>query len=189
MARNTVIAWTFSSGSTRRTQGGDFYLATSGDLDLATNGDFLMAMDTLAQPDPPPRRGRPVAPTCCGAGQPPRLPACPAVVSTLHFEEDDHEPDPRSRRHSRRRGAPDLSSLPPALLAQVKRMVQAEYAKDLRAQLGTVPRTVNWHALSPVDLEHELLELNAFVDRIRHEYGLPPQIIPPMWHRHPELIW
>ncbi|WP_168176495.1 hypothetical protein [Williamsia sp. 1135] len=42
----TVIAWAFSSGSTRRTQGGDFYLATSGDLDLATNGDFFMAMDT-----------------------------------------------------------------------------------------------------------------------------------------------
>ena len=41
----TVIAWAFSSGSTRRTQGGDFYLATSGDLDLATNGDFFMATD------------------------------------------------------------------------------------------------------------------------------------------------
>ncbi|WP_168176498.1 hypothetical protein [Williamsia sp. 1135] len=41
----TVIAWAFSSGSTRRAQGGDFYLATSGDLDLATNGDFFMAMD------------------------------------------------------------------------------------------------------------------------------------------------
>ena len=34
-------------------------------------------------------------------------------------------------------GVPDLSSLPPALLAQIKRMVQAEYAKDLRTQLGT----------------------------------------------------
>ncbi|MFC8316125.1 hypothetical protein ACFUEJ_21260, partial [Gordonia sp. NPDC057258] len=43
-----VIAWALSSGSTRRTQGGDFYLATSGDLDLATNGDFLMAMDRRA---------------------------------------------------------------------------------------------------------------------------------------------
>ncbi|MBN0982794.1 hypothetical protein JW365_08640, partial [Gordonia sp. BP-94] len=47
----TVIAWAFSSGSTRRTQGGDFYLATSGDLDLATSGDFLMAMDTLRRPE------------------------------------------------------------------------------------------------------------------------------------------
>src|SRR5204862_4988695 len=34
-----------SSRSTRRTRGGDFYLATSGDLHLATSGDFFMAMD------------------------------------------------------------------------------------------------------------------------------------------------
>jgi hypothetical protein len=33
------------SGSTRRTRGGDFYLATSGDLHLAINEDFPMAMD------------------------------------------------------------------------------------------------------------------------------------------------
>src|SRR3954466_7457129 len=36
------------SGSTRRTRGGDFYLATSGDLHLAINEDFPMAMDTPA---------------------------------------------------------------------------------------------------------------------------------------------
>lgn len=86
-------------------------------------------------------------------------------------------------------GAPDLSSLPPEMLRQVKRMVQAEYAKDLRAQLGTVPRTINWRALTPEDLEEELLALNHWVDWLRHEYGLPPQVIPPMWHRHRELIW
>ena len=68
-------------------------------------------------------------------------------------------------------------------------MVQAEYAKDLRTQLGTVPRTINWCALSPDDLEDELLSLNEWVDWLRHAYGLPPQIIPPMWHRHWELIW
>lgn len=84
---------------------------------------------------------------------------------------------------------PDLDSLPPGVLQQVKRMVQAEYAKDLRAQLGTVPRTINWHALTPEDLEQELLALNEWVDWLRHEYGLPPQIIPPMWHHHWELIW
>lgn len=93
----------------------------------------------------------------------------------------DAAPDPS--------GEPDLASLPPALLAQVKRMVQAEYAKDLRAQLGTVPRTINWRALAPEDLEQELLDLNEWVDWLRHEYGLPAQIIPPMWHRHWELIW
>lgn len=83
----------------------------------------------------------------------------------------------------------DLDNLPPELLQQVRRMVQAEYAKDLRNQLGAVPRTINWRSLTPEDLEHELLELNEFVDWLRHEYGLPAQIIPPMWHRHAELRW
>lgn len=86
-------------------------------------------------------------------------------------------------------GAPDLESLPPGVLQQVKRMVQAEYAKDLRTQLGTVPRTINWDALTPEDLEAELLALNGWVDWLRHTYGLPPQVVPPMWHRHPELVW
>lgn len=27
------------------------------------------------------------------------------------------------------------------------------------------------------------------MDWLRHEYGLPAQIIPPTWHRHPELLW
>lgn len=85
--------------------------------------------------------------------------------------------------------AVDLDSLPPDVLKQVRRMVQAEYAKDLRNQLGAVPRTINWRTLTPEDLEHELLELNEFVDWLRHEYGLPAQVIPPMWHRHRELIW
>lgn len=83
----------------------------------------------------------------------------------------------------------DLSSLPPQVLQQVRRMVQAEYAKDLRTQLGAVPRSINWRTLTPEDLEHELLELNTFVDWLRHEYGLPPQIVSPMWHRHAEMRW
>lgn len=86
-------------------------------------------------------------------------------------------------------GMLDMSSVPPQLLQQIKRMVQAEYARDLRTQLGTVPRTINWRALTPEDLEAELLDLNAWVDWLRHEYGLPPQVVPPMWHRHPELLW
>lgn len=83
----------------------------------------------------------------------------------------------------------DLDNLPPEVLQQVRRMVQAEYAKDLRNQLGAVPRTINWRSLTPEDLEHELLELNEWVDWLRHEYGLPAQVIPPMWHRHAELRW
>ncbi|GFZ83252.1 hypothetical protein [Nesterenkonia alkaliphila] len=85
--------------------------------------------------------------------------------------------------------AVNLDSLPPEVLQQVRRIVQAEYAKDLRKQLGAVPRAINWRTLTPEDLEHELLELNAWVDWLRHEYGLPAQVIPPMWHRHAELRW
>lgn len=102
-----------------------------------------------------------------------------------------HDPDDPTGANEAGGGAaaPDLESLPPGVLQQVKRMVQAEYAKDLRTQLGTVPRTINWDALTPEDLEQELLALNEWVDWLRHTYGLPPQIIPPMWHRHPEMLW
>ncbi len=51
------------------------------------------------------------------------------------------------------------------------------------------PRPINWNLLSANDLEAELLELNRWVDWLRHTYGLPASVIPPMWHRHPELLW
>lgn len=57
------------------------------------------------------------------------------------------------------------------------------------AGLPVPPRPVNWNLLSSVDLEAELLELNRWVDWLRHVYGLPASVIPPLWHRHPELLW
>lgn len=83
----------------------------------------------------------------------------------------------------------DLSDLPPEFVAKTKRFAAQAYVSDLAAQLADVPRPINWRTLPPDDLEHELLELNSWVDWLRHEYGLPAQIIPPMWHRHPELLW
>lgn len=83
----------------------------------------------------------------------------------------------------------DGGALPPELAAQAERIAQEAYAADLAATLGEVPRPINWRTLPPEDLEQELLELNAWVDWLRHEYGLPAQIVPPMWHRHPELLW
>lgn len=50
-------------------------------------------------------------------------------------------------------------------------------------------RTINWNLLSTQDLEAELLELNRWVDWLRHTYGLPAAVIPPYWHRHPEMVW
>lgn len=51
------------------------------------------------------------------------------------------------------------------------------------------PRPINWNLLSADDLEAELLELNRWIDWLRHTYGLSASVIPPMWHRHPELLW
>ncbi|WP_291278196.1 hypothetical protein [Galactobacter sp.] len=54
---------------------------------------------------------------------------------------------------------------------------------------GEPPHPVNWNLLSAHDLEQEWLELNRWVDWLRHTYGLPASVIPPFWHHHPELLW
>ena len=51
------------------------------------------------------------------------------------------------------------------------------------------PHPVNWNLLTSHDLEQELLELNRWVNWLRLEYGLAASVIPPLWHRHPELLW
>ena len=51
------------------------------------------------------------------------------------------------------------------------------------------PHPINWNLLSTQELETELLELNRWVDWLRHTYGLPASVVPPYWHRHPELVW
>lgn len=51
------------------------------------------------------------------------------------------------------------------------------------------PHPINWNLLSAEDAEVEWLELNRWVDWLRHTYGLPAAVIPPAWHMHPELLW
>lgn len=51
------------------------------------------------------------------------------------------------------------------------------------------PHPVNWNLLTSRELKDELLELNRWVNWLRREYGLPASDLPPLWHRHPELIW
>ncbi|TXN29815.1 hypothetical protein [Lacisediminihabitans profunda] len=51
------------------------------------------------------------------------------------------------------------------------------------------PHPINWRVLSSEDAEAEWLELNGWVNWLRRTYGLPAAIIPPYWHRHPELLW
>lgn len=83
----------------------------------------------------------------------------------------------------------DAAPLPAGVRLEVERLAQAEYVKDLQNTIGAIPRPINWRTLPPDDLEQELLDLNGWVDWLRHTYGLATQLIPPMWHRHPELLW
>ena len=51
------------------------------------------------------------------------------------------------------------------------------------------PHPVNWNLLSADDAEAEWIELNHWVNWLRRTYGLPASVVPPFWHRHPELVW
>ena len=51
------------------------------------------------------------------------------------------------------------------------------------------PRPVNWNLLTAHELEQEWLALNDWVAWLRRTYGLLATVIPPCWHRHPELLW
>lgn len=54
---------------------------------------------------------------------------------------------------------------------------------------GGLVRPLNWNLLTAEEAEAEWLDLNAWVNWLRHTYGLPPTLIPPFWHRHDELVW
>ena len=51
------------------------------------------------------------------------------------------------------------------------------------------PRPINWNRLTADEARTAWEELDAWVDWLRRTYGLPAAIIPPAWHRHPELVW
>ncbi|TFC86854.1 hypothetical protein E3T24_05940 [Cryobacterium sp. TmT2-59] len=51
------------------------------------------------------------------------------------------------------------------------------------------PHPINWNLLSADDAETAWIELNRWVNWLRRTYGLPASIVPPFWHRHPEVVW
>lgn len=55
--------------------------------------------------------------------------------------------------------------------------------------LAEPPHPINWNLLTADEAEAEWLELNAWVNWLRHTYALPAAVVPPLWHRHPELVW
>ena len=48
---------------------------------------------------------------------------------------------------------------------------------------------MNWNVLTADEAEIEWVELDRWVNWLRRTYGLGPSIIPPLWHRHSELVW
>jgi hypothetical protein len=51
------------------------------------------------------------------------------------------------------------------------------------------PHPINWNLLTADEAEVEWVELNRWVNWLRRTYGLPASVVPPLWHRHPELVW
>ncbi|MEL5990280.1 hypothetical protein ACOKGD_06650 [Microbacterium phosphatis] len=61
--------------------------------------------------------------------------------------------------------------------------------RDIAPVLEEPPGPINWNLLTADDAEEAWLELNQWVNWLRTTYGLPPSVVPPMWHRHAELHW
>ncbi|SEE94684.1 hypothetical protein [Jiangella alba] len=57
------------------------------------------------------------------------------------------------------------------------------------AESPSPAQPLNWRTLSADEAEQEWLALNEWVHWLRREFGLSAAIIPPYWHRHPELVW
>jgi hypothetical protein len=50
-------------------------------------------------------------------------------------------------------------------------------------------RPINWNLLSADEALAEWMDLDAWVGWLRTTFGLSPAVVPPLWHRHDELVW
>ena len=50
-------------------------------------------------------------------------------------------------------------------------------------------RPINWNLLSADEALPEWMDLDGWIDWLRKSFALPPTVIPPLWHRHDELVW
>ena len=88
---------------------------------------------------------------------------------------------------------PDAAGLDPSEVAEDE--FDESYEPDSEASaaddegLAAPPGPVNWNLLTADAAEEEWLALNEWVHWLRHTYGLPVAVVPPFWHRHPELVW
>lgn len=60
---------------------------------------------------------------------------------------------------------------------------------DVAPMLDEPPAPINWNLLRADEAENAWLELNQWVNWLRATYGLPASVLPPMWHKHWELVW
>lgn len=69
-------------------------------------------------------------------------------------------------------------------------LFEAELADDLDdvAEESGDTGPVDWQTLTVAEAKVQWRALDAFVDWLRTRYGLPPTVVPPLWHRHPELV-
>lgn len=61
-------------------------------------------------------------------------------------------------------------------------------AEDEKGQGQTIPGAIDWDLLSAKQAKIEWAALDRWVDWLRHSFGLPPSVVPPLWHRHRELV-
>ena len=50
-------------------------------------------------------------------------------------------------------------------------------------------QVVIWDTLSSENASQAWRDLDDWTNWLRRTYGLPPAVVPPLWHRHPELVW
>ncbi|GAB3862683.1 hypothetical protein GCM10028801_28670 [Nocardioides maradonensis] len=51
------------------------------------------------------------------------------------------------------------------------------------------PPPINWNLLDAEEAGREWHDLDQWVKWLKSTFGLPPNIVPPYWHRHDELVW
>ncbi len=61
-------------------------------------------------------------------------------------------------------------------------------AENGGGQPQTIPGAIDWDLLSAKQARIEWAALDRWVDWLRHSFGLPPSVVPPLWHRHRELV-
>lgn len=65
----------------------------------------------------------------------------------------------------------------------------AAYLAAPEPDWGDAPAApIEWELLTAREADAAWTDLNAWVHWLRHRFALPATVVPPYWHRHPELV-